>query len=372
MSLSILLDGQADYFRRKGYTYYTASGPCDHDIDDKFYTEIPLVRRPNIYKDLKALWSTCLWLHKLKPDIIHTHTPKAGLIGMIAGYLTRVPVRLHTVAGIPWMESKGILRYGYRILERLTYFFATKVYPNSYGLHKFLIQEIPTASHKYKVLGNGSSNGIDLEFFSNDSVLESKEMLRSNFNLDKDGFIWLFVGRIVKDKGINELIEAFIQMDTSHSLLMVGPFEDEHDPISEKARAIINSHSKIFYFGFQKDIRPFIKASDVLLFPSYREGFPNVPLQAASMGLPQIVSNINGCNEIVIPNETGIIVAPKNVSSLCEAMKFIASNHDLRKSMGCKSRDYIKKTYSRQEMWKLIEHEYNYHYSIRLKSNSQT
>jgi glycosyltransferase involved in cell wall biosynthesis len=225
-------------------------------------------------------------------------------------------------------------------------------------LHTFLVEEIPTASQKYKVLGNGSSNGIDLNYFSNDAVLESKELLRSNLNLNKDGFIWLFIGRIVKDKGINELIEAFIQMDSNHTLILVGPYEDEQDPISEKSRTIINSHSNIFSFGFKKDIRPFIKVSDALVFPSYREGFPNVPMQAAAMGLPQIVSNINGCNEIVIHNETGILIPTKDVNSLCGAMKFIASNYELRKTMGIKSRDYISKSYSRQKIWDLIEQEY--------------
>jgi hypothetical protein len=148
MSLSLLVNGQAEFFRGKGHTYYLASGPCNHDIQDDFYTELPLVRRPNIYKDIKALFATVIWLRRIKPDIIHTHTPKAGLIGMIAGFLAGVPIRVHTVAGIPWMETMGIIRFIYRVFESLTYVFAKKVFVNSHGLCQFLLVEIPFAANK--------------------------------------------------------------------------------------------------------------------------------------------------------------------------------------------------------------------------------
>ncbi len=360
MSLSILLDGQCSFFRNKGYCYHLASGPSSHVIDDEFYTELPIVRRPNVYKDLIALWATYLWLRKIKPDILHTHTPKAGLIGMIAGFLSRVPVRIHTVAGIPWMESTGFPRFLYKVLERITYSCATKVYPNSLGLRRFLLQEIPSASEKYKVLGNGSSNGIDVNFFSPRAVLESKEKLRSKFNLNQDSFIWIFIGRIVKDKGINELIEAFMQMDLNHTLLLVGPFEDDQDPVSEETKKLIETTLNIHAFDFQKDVRPFIKLSDALVFPSYREGFPNVPMQAAAMGLPQIATDINGCNEIVIPGVNGLLIPVKDVAALKTSMKLLSEDKDLRQTMTLKSRKTILDRYSRQEIWRLIGEEYNF------------
>ena len=359
MSLSLLINGQADYFRSKGHNYFLASGPCSHDIQDKYYTELPLVRRPHIIKDLKALIATFLWLRTIKPDILHTHTPKAGLIGMIAGFFAGVPIRIHTVAGLPWMESKGILRYVYRFFECVTYIFATRVYPNSIGLNKFLVDELPITSTKYKVIGSGSSNGIDIDYFSSDEIKESKESLRSIYQLPNDKFIWIFIGRIVKDKGVNELVSAFSKLGDNHFLLLVGPFENEQDPVSEETFKMIETNSNIRALGFQKEIRTFLKLSDALVFPSYREGFPNVPMQAAAMGLPQIVSNINGCNEIVIPDVNGLIIPKKNKQALFEAMKGLSENPELRKQMSANSRDTIVKRFSRQDIWNLIDDEYN-------------
>lgn len=359
VSLSILLNGQSEYFRDKGHTYYMASGPSGHTIKDEFYTELPLVRRPHLLKDIKSLIATFFWLRKIKPDILHTHTPKAGLIGMLAGFFAGVPVRLHTVAGVPWMESTGLIRHIYRFLEALTYFFAKKVYPNSNGLYQFLLNQIPSAKSKYKVLGNGSSNGIDTDYFSIDRINESKVELRNKYGIPLNAFVWVFVGRLVKDKGINELVSAFIKLPSNHTLLLVGPFEDDQDPISEETRSIIKSNPLIFTFGFQNDVRPFLKMADALVFPSYREGFPNVPMQAAAMNLPQIVSDINGCNEIVIPGVTGLLIPPKDVKSLYLSMILLSENDLLSQKFAINSRVSITERYARQTIWRHLNNEYD-------------
>lgn len=359
MSLLLLLNGQADFFRSKGHKYFMASGPCTLSITDDYYTELPLVRKPHIYKDIKALIATYLWLKRIRPDILHTHTPKAGLIGMIAGFFARVPVRVHTVAGIPWMETSGGVRKFYKIFECFTYFFATKIYPNSKGLHKFLIEELPFASKKYKLIGSGSSNGIDIDYFSSDAICERKELLRDTYCLPQDAFIWVYIGRVVKDKGINELVEAFLKIRANHILLLVGPFENDQDPITLNTRLLIENCLNIRTYGYQNDVRPFFKLSDALVFPSYREGFPNVPMQAACMGLPQIVTDIIGCNEIVIHRVTGLIIPPKNSSALLEAMIELANDFEARKNMSINSRSFIIKRYSRKEIWNSILEEYN-------------
>jgi glycosyltransferase involved in cell wall biosynthesis len=358
MSLVLLVDGQADYFREKGHQYFMASGPSNHSVNDECYTELPLVRRPNIFKDIKALIATYFWLRRIKPNILHTHTPKAGLIGMVAGFLAGVPVRVHTVAGLPWMETSGGVRKFYKLFESLTYVFATKIYPNSHRLLNFLIDELPFASKKYKVIGSGSSNGIDIDHFSIDAIIESKEKLRDSNCLPQDAFVWVFIGRIVKDKGINELVEAFLTMGPNHILLLVGPFENDQNPISPKTISLIENNLNIRTYGFQEDIRPFLKLSDALVFPSYREGFPNVPMQAAAMCLPQIVTDINGCNEIVIQRVTGLIVPLKNVQALSEAMLELANDFELREKMSTNSRSLITKRYLRHDIWNLIEEEY--------------
>ena len=152
------------------------------------------------------------------------------------------------------------------MFEILTYIFANKFYPNSNGLHNFLINELPFASTKYKVIENGSSNGIDTDHFSIDTVFYSKKKLRADYSLPQDAFVWVFIGRIVKDKGINELVEAFSKIGSKHFLLLVGPFENDQDPISRKTSLLFESSSNILACGFQKDVRPFIKLSDALVF----------------------------------------------------------------------------------------------------------
>jgi glycosyltransferase involved in cell wall biosynthesis len=179
------------------------------------------------------------------------------------------------------------------------------------------------------------------------------------YGLPNNKFVWIFIGRIVKDKGINELVSAFLTLGPNHILLLVGPNENDQDPISKESNIEIVRNSNIYVFGFQSDVRPFIKLSDALVFPSYREGFPNVPMQAAAMGLPQIVSDINGCNEIVKHNQTGLIIPPKDINALSDAMKKLSSHSELRKTFSMNSRHSIVESYSRQKIWNLIEEEYN-------------
>ncbi len=359
ISISLLINGQANYFRNKGHIYYLASGPSNHIIKDDNYYELPIIRRPHIIKDIIGLIRIFFWLKKIKPDILHTHTPKAGMLGMIAGYFAGVPVRLHTVAGIPWINSDGIYRFVYRNIEKLTYSFSTKIYPNSKGLHQFLVNEIPSAKNKYKVLGSGSSNGIDTIYFSNDSLIDSKETLRLKYDIPLNSFVWLYVGRIVKDKGIVELVDAFLKMGNNNILVMVGSFEENLDPLPKETLNLVENNPNIHLFGFQNDVRPFYKLSDALVFPSYREGFPNVPMQAAAMGLPQICSDINGCNEIVIPGVNGLLVPVKDVDALTKSMRLLHEDIDLRQSMILNSRKTIIKRYSQHEIWRLLEKEYN-------------
>jgi len=267
-------------------------------------------------KDLVSLYKMIVFLSKEKPEIVHTHTPKAGLIGMMGAWITRVPHRLHTVAGLPVMESSGMKRKILMFVEWLTYKCTTHVYPNSIGLEEFILTNKLTTNDKIKVLGNGSSNGIDTTYFSKTTdVMEDGNKIKNEYKLSDDDFVFIFIGRIVKDKGINELLSLFDRLSKAEQkikLLLVGPFEDHLDPISEDSRAILKNNQNIIEVGFQNDVRPFLAISDCLVFPSYREGFPNVVMQAGSMGLPAIVSDINGCNEIVEEGVNGVIIPKQN------------------------------------------------------------
>ena len=241
MSLKYLLQGQMAFMSKNGFNVTMISSD-GHEVNDVIENEkcdyfiITLTRKITPMRDLIATFRLYQFLRREKPDIIHTHTPKAGVVGMLASYIARVPIRLHTVAGLPLIEAKGIKRFILNFVEKFTYKFSTKVYPNSYGLKKIILNHRFASENKLKVIANGSSNGIDTSYFN--PKLYSKHdinSLRSKLGIKKNDFVFIFVGRLVGDKGINELVKVFNELCLSFNaikLLLVGPFEDNLDRIS--------------------------------------------------------------------------------------------------------------------------------------------
>lgn len=355
---------------------------------------IEMTRQITPWQDLKSLWQMYRYIKKEKPEIVHTHTPKAGLIGMMAAKLAGVKIRLHTVAGLPLMETTGLKRKVLDLVEKFTYGCATRVYPNSKGLYDFIIKERLGRPDKLEVIGSGSTNGIDVNHF--DSALfseETKSKLRKDLNISENDFVYIFVGRLVKDKGINELITAFKTLKFLHpqiptspnsphisksphqqiatsanpqtlqpcnpptlKLLLVGPLEQNLDPLSQEVLDEIHDSPDIISVGFQKDVRPYFAISNALVFPSYREGFPNVVLQALAMGIPAVVSDINGCNEIIEDQHNGLIVPAKNAGALHNAMRFLLNHKDYIKLQSA-SRTTVMK-YRQELVWELLKKNY--------------
>ena len=210
------------------------------------------------------------------------------------------------------------------------------------------------------MIGQGSSNGINTGYF--DPVLFSEEeraKLRNELDIKPDDFVFIFVGRLVKDKGIEELVEAFINLDKPESkLLLVGSLESELDPLSERTLDEIQQNPNIIMAGWQSEVRQYFAISDALAFPSYREGFPNVVMQAGAMGLPAIVSDINGCNEIIHEGQNGLIVPVKNTVFLTQAMKELTENKPQYISMKELSRGMIEKHFSRKYIWEELDNFY--------------
>lgn len=312
---------------------------------------IEMSRKITPIKDIVSLYKMYVFFKKEKPYIVHTHTPKAGVVGMIAGKFAKVPVRLHTVAGLPLLEISGLKRKLLNFVEKITYKCATKVYPNSLGLKRIIEKEKLTKSTKLKIIGNGSSNGIDLQYFNPDNIsLEEIQILKSKLLISDQNFVFIFVGRIVGDKGINELISAFKKLNKEFQttkLLLVGPTEDGLDPIDKETKIIIKNNKNIIYTGYQEDVRPYLSISNALVFPSYREGFPNVVMQAGAMNLPSIVTNINGCNEIITNNFNGNIIEVKNKEALYLQMKNYLTNPLKYNEMVRKTRQEIINKYDR-------------------------
>lgn len=312
---------------------------------------VEMTRKMTPIKDLISVLKLVFFLNKVKPDIVHTHTPKAGTVGMLAAKITGVPIRLHTVAGLPLLETVGLKRLVLNFVEKLTYKCATKIYPNSVGLQAIIEEENFAKPSKLKIIGNGSSNGINTLFFNKDVIDKIvTEKLKDEFGILEKDFVFIYVGRIVGDKGINELVESFnllnMQFDNI-KLLLVGPFEDNLDPIKTESKKIIDKNKNIFTTGFVMDVRPYFALSDILVFPSYREGFPNVVMQAGAMGLPSIVTNINGCNEIIIEDLNGKIIPVKDMQALHNTMKYFLLNTEKYFEMKKSVRDIIVNKYER-------------------------
>ncbi|WP_304343514.1 glycosyltransferase family 4 protein [Chryseobacterium koreense] len=325
---------------------------------------VEMTRKITPLKDLAAIWKLYRFLRKEKPEMIHTHTPKAGLVGLMAGYLAQVPVRMHTVAGLPLLETAGIKR---KVLNRVEWFtcrLATKVYPNSFGLKDIIIKEKISGSKKLKVIGNGSSNGININYFDDSQISESeKQQLRSKLGISERDFVFVFVGRLVRDKGINELVAAFknlnLNLNLNLKLILVGPFEEDLDPLLLETVEEITTNANIFCVGFQQDVRPYFAVSDALVFPSYREGFPNVVLQAGAMDLPSIVTDINGCNEIIEEGKNGMVIPVKDTAALQQAMENMMRDTDLYHSMKVNSRPLIESRYRQEVVWQALLEEYD-------------
>ncbi|KYG77064.1 glycosyltransferase involved in cell wall biosynthesis [Roseivirga ehrenbergii] len=363
MSLSLLLKGQFAYFQSKGFHVEVGSsqGPeiCAIIQQEKvIHNEFPLSREISPIQDLRTLLQLIRFLRRNTFDIVHTHTPKAGLIGMMAAWFCRVPVRMHTVAGLPLMEARGFKRKILVWVEHLTYSCATKVYPNSFAQKDFILKNIYSNEKKIKVIGNGSSNGINCEYFqSNPTLVERAEELRLELGISRSQHVGVFVGRVTGDKGINELINAFKEFDNL-DLILVGPFEPELDPLELSVMNEIMTNTRIHSVGFQADVRPYLLASDFLVFPSYREGFPNVPLQAGAMGLPSIVTNINGCNEIVLHEKNGLIVPPKDTEAISSAILRLLTDQSLMDNLKRNARDMIINRYDQKSLWEALHSEY--------------
>lgn len=310
---------------------------------------IPMERHISIFKDIVSLFRLIYVFAKERPDIVHSMTPKAGLLSMLAAWITRVPVRIHTFTGLVFPTSKGLKRRILMFMDALTCACATYVNAESRGVAKDL-KTFGITKKPLHIIANGNVRGVDLSYYSRSlEVMEKAAELR-----DSNFITFCFIGRIVGDKGINELLSAFDRLCTTNSkirLFLIGPREEKLDPLTDHSERILERNKLIYLFGMQKDIRPYLAASDYFVFPSYREGMPNVVLEAGAMGLPSIVTNINGSNEIIIAGENGIIIPAKDEDALYKAMERWVEKPEEPRRMADKARQMIAERYEQQMIW---------------------
>ncbi len=362
-SINYLLKGQLSFLNQ--YFEVVAVSGEDYHLQAVANREkvrvVPLTIQRSIspFKDLVSLWKLYWLFRKERPQIVHSITPKAGLLSMLSAKMAGVPVRIHTFTGLIFPSKTGVMQRLLISMDQLLCWAATNIYPEGNGVKQDLIRYQIT-SKPLTVLANGNVNGIDLDFFSSSQITDNQNHeFKKQLGILPNDFVFIFVGRLVGDKGINEMVEAFSQLETTRlKLLLVGPFETELDPLKTQTLKEIENNPNILNVGFQPDVRPYFTISDCLVFPSYREGFPNVVMQAGAMGLPSIVTNINGCNEIIIDGENGLIIPIKDVNALHNSMEKISLNQDFYLSVKNNSRPMIQSRFEQKMVWESILNEY--------------
>lgn len=313
------------------------------------------------FKDLVSVYRLYRIFKKEGPYMVHSITPKAGLLSMMAAYFARVPKRAHTFTGLIFPTQTGIMKSILLFFDKLICRFATHIYPEGNGVKNDLIAYKVTRK-PLKVIANGNVNGKDLQFydpalFPENELREQKEALE----ISSKDFVFVFIGRLVNDKGINELVHAFcklVEKRTAVKLILVGSHEGETDLLPRPTWNLINAEKRIRCVGSQADVRPYLALANALVFPSYREGFPNVVLEAGAMGLPALVTDINGSNEIIVHGKNGYIVPSKDEKALLKAMTLFVDDLPLVQSMAEHARPMIAKRYEQSYVWEALLTEY--------------
>lgn len=360
LSLHLLLQGQLKMLSEE-YEVVAVSSPGEElekvaEREGVRTVVVPMERRISPFKDLVSLFRLITLFRKEKPDIVHSLTPKAGLLSMLAAWIVRVPVRIHTFTGLVFPTATGWKQKLLMATDRLTCRCATYINPEGEGVKKDL-ENYHITGRPLHIIGNGNINGIDLAHYDRTPEV----MAEVGKYREDDCFTFCFVGRLVRDKGMNELVSAFTDLHgefPNARLWLVGSFEQQLDPVTPQTEHHILHHPAIRFMGWQEDVRPFLAGADAFVFPSYREGFPNVVLQAGAMGLPCIVTNINGCNEIIEDGRNGIIIPPHDREQLYLAMRTLIVSPQKTRKFASEARMQVARKYDREKLWEALRSVY--------------
>lgn len=312
---------------------------------------VPMRRHMAPLRDFVSLWRLVRIFRRERPQLVHSITPKAGLLSMLAARLTGVPLRVHTFTGLVFPTASGLFRRVLILTDRLTCRCATHIIAEGEGVRNDLLQYGITRK-PVRVLGCGNVRGIDMDHYARTpEIMTAAAGIRRRLGISGNAFTFIFAGRIVRDKGIDELVEAFCRLlacGYDVRLLLAGDYESSC-PVCPLTRQRIADTPQIYATGaWLEDVRPWYAAADALVFPSYREGFPNVVIEAGAMELPSIVTDINGSREIIIEGENGVIVPVRDAEALFGAMKKMITAAEHAKRMGEKARPLVASRYEQR------------------------
>lgn len=360
---------QFNYLHNKnGNKYYLACSPSRELLEwqqELNYKPVPveITREISPIKDIKAILFLIKFIRKEKIDVVVAHTPKGGLLGMIAAFLVGVRSRIYFRHGIAYETSKGVRKIILKNIERLSGFLAHKVVNVSNDVREYSINDKLNDRNKNIILGKGTCNGVDaLRRFNPKSYADVEiNELRQQYGIKETDFVVGYVGRLVHDKGIDDLVDAwreFSKKNQDIKLLLIGPFE-EKDSVREDVKEVILNDDTIIFTGYVRDSAKFFKLMSVFVLPTYREGFPTVSLEASSMNLPVIITKATGCQEAIIEGNTGIFIENTSVS-IEKAIQYYKDNPNKCVEHGKLGRQFILENFEQSIIWEMINKELNY------------
>ncbi len=318
---------------------------------------VPMKRDIALFRDVMAIWGLARLFIRERFDLVHTITPKAGLLGMFAAWVARVPARLHTFQGEVWVTRRGVMRALLRKLDGLVAQLATHLLVVSPSEREFLVREGIVSRGKAEVLGNGSMTGVDLQRFKRDPIVRGE--LRAALNFPDDALVILFVGRLTRDKGVLDLIHAFKRQAENRDdtyLVFVGPDEERLEPMLCKALGAYQG--RVRFVGYNSTPERFFAAADILSLPSYREGFGNVIIEAAGCGIPAVASRIYGITDALVDGVTGLLHAPGDVTELAACLERLAADSSLRARLGRQALERVEKNFSQERLCEALMNYY--------------
>lgn len=314
------------------------------------------------HADLKAFFKIHKIIRKNKFDIVQYVTPKAALFGAISSFLCRVPVRLYLMWGLCYVAQTGVKRFMFKRIERLVCKISTAIALDSRGNRRFATEEGLCKANKISVVGHGSANGVDIERFNPDKLADDGIQIRQELNISSDSIVLGCVAAIVRDKGINELIEAFAVVAKEYEnvrLLYIGQTTEENF-VRESTLQLMNSHEKIIHLCWKGDPERYMAAMDIFVLPTYREGLGVVNIEASAMKLPVISTDVPGPQESVVDGKTGLLVPAREVDPLVQAMRTLLDKPLYAKKLGEAGRQRVIEHYEQKELWEnILEHRIN-------------
>jgi len=361
------LRGQIGFMKQRGFEVHAVSSPGKLLEEAGAREGIPvhavdMPRRITPLKDLVALCKLYLLFRRLKPDIVHAHTPKGGVLGVLAARLAQVPVVIYGMRGLPFVTAMGIKRKLLCWSEKISCLFAHRVIAVSFSIREKALASGFCEETKIHVLGSGSGNGVDaVSHFNPDKYPPHKRAaIKRNLQIPPESLLLGYVGRIVRDKGIVEL-EATWQVLRQHFtnlyLILVGLLEPQ-DPVPEPVIARLKSDSRIRFTGWVEDPTPLYAVMDILVLPTYREGFPNTLLEAGAMEVPVVATRVDGCVEAVVDGVTGLLIPPRDSQALAASCSRLLKDSILRQQMGQSGRQRVLRYFRPEKIWEALYKEY--------------